>query len=122
MYIQYNANPLDKSTGDCVIRAIATVTNRPWLEVYDDLYKYARASCDMMDTNEVWHRYLYDIGYHIHVISVPCMTVKEFARIYQKGRYLLGTGRHVVAVINGDYIDAWDSGNEIPVFYWRKEI
>lgn len=121
MYINYNANPGGKSTGDCVIRAIAAVTGRSWLEVYDDLYRYGRRSYDMMDTNEVWHKYLYDLGFDIFVMPVPCMTVKEFTRVYPDGTFLLGTGRHLLAVINGNYIDAWDSGNEIPVFYWRKE-
>lgn len=120
MFIKYNANPTGKSTGDCVIRAIATATDKSWLEIYDDLYEYGRASFDMMDTNEIWHKYLYDIGFDIFAITVPCMTVKEFTRVYRYGTYLLGTGRHVLAVIDGDYLDAWDSGNEIPVFYWKK--
>lgn len=120
MFIKYNANPTGKSTGDCVIRAIATATDKSWLEIYDDLYEYGRASFDMMDTNEIWHKYLYDIGFDIFAIPVPCMTVKEFTRVYRYGTYLLGTGRHLIAVIDGDYLDAWDSGNEIPVFYWKK--
>ena len=28
---------------------------------------------------------------------------------------------NAVGVIDGDYYDTWDSGNEIPIFYWRKE-
>lgn len=33
----YNANPKDRWTGDCVIRAIATVTQQTWRKVLDDL-------------------------------------------------------------------------------------
>ena len=28
---------------------------------------------------------------------------------------------HVVTVQDGKYYDTWDSGNEIPVYYWEKE-
>ena len=28
---------------------------------------------------------------------------------------------HVVCVEDGKYFDSWDSGNEIPLFYWEKE-
>ena len=34
-------------------------------------------------------------------------------------KYLIGTGSHAVAVIDGDYYDSWDSGNEIPAYFWR---
>lgn len=36
------------------------------------------------------------------------------------GRYLLALDQHVVAVVDGDYYDTWDSGNEIPIYYWMK--
>ena len=38
-----------------------------------------------------------------------------------KGTYVLGTGNHVVAVVNGDYYDMWDSGDEIPAYVWYKK-
>ena len=28
----------------------------------------------------------------------------------------------VVALIDGDWWDAWDSGDEVPVYYWQKEV
>nr|DAE26214.1 MAG TPA: hypothetical protein [Siphoviridae sp. ctcMb1]DAP94832.1 MAG TPA: hypothetical protein [Caudoviricetes sp.]DAZ64785.1 MAG TPA: hypothetical protein [Caudoviricetes sp.] len=27
----------------------------------------------------------------------------------------------MVCAENGSYFDTWDSGNEIPLFYWAKE-
>ena len=120
MYIFYNANPSGKSTGDCVIRAIATITGKTWVEVHEDLSFYSRKMYDMMDTNTVWHKYLKDLGFDIFAISDPWLTVDDFCKRHPYGKYLLGTGRHLVAVIDGDYYDAWDSGREIPVFYWMK--
>ena len=50
-----------------------------------------------------------------------CYTIADFCNDHPYGTYILATGTHVVAVIDGDYYDTWDSGNEIPIFYWQKE-
>lgn len=121
MYIYYDANPSGSPTGDCVIRAIATITRRPWRDIHWDLAILSNQRCKMMDDNVIWHEYLKNLGFKIYAIQDPCMRVKDFCNAHPYGEYILGTGRHVVAVIDGDYYDAWDSGNEFPVFYWRKE-
>ena len=120
MYINYNANPSGKATGDCVIRAISTITGRPWRDIHWDLAMLSNEKYGMMDDNVIWHEYLKDLGFDIYAIKEPCMRVKDFCIRHPYGRYILGTGRHVIAVIDGDYYDAWDSGNEFPVFYWHK--
>lgn len=48
MFINYNANPSGKATGDCVIRAISTVTGLPWRTVHWDLAQL-RQSGQMSD-------------------------------------------------------------------------
>lgn len=121
MYINYDANPSGSPTGDCVIRAIATITRRPWRDVHWDLAILSNQRCKMMDDNVIWHEYLKNLGFRIYAIQDPYMRIKVFCNSHPYGEYILGTGRHVVAVIDGDYYDAWDSGNEFPVFYWRKE-
>ena len=121
MFITCNANPAGNSTGDCVIRAISIITGKSWREVYHDLYEYGMTYYEMIDTNALWHNYLYDLGFDIFAIPKPTMTVREFCKWFPKGMYILGTGKHVIPVIDGDYYDTWDSGFEIPVFYWRKE-
>ena len=86
MYIFYNANPSGKSTGDCVIRAIATITGKSWVEVHEDLSFYSRKMYDMMDTNTVWHKYLKDLGFDIFAISDPWLTVDDFCKLHPYGR------------------------------------
>jgi hypothetical protein len=121
MYINYDANPSGSPTGDCVIRAIATITKRPWRDVHWDLAILSNQRYKMMDDNVIWHEYLKNLGFKIYAIQDPYMRIKDFCNSHPYGEYILGTGRHVVAVIDGNYYDAWDSGNEFPVFYWRKE-
>lgn len=50
-----------------------------------------------------------------------CYTVSDFTVDFPKGKYLLGTGSHVVTVADGNYFDTWDSGNEVPIYFFTKE-
>ena len=123
MWVDYNANPVNKRVGDCVIRAISYSTGQSWAEVYADLFAKGLEMYDMPNSNVVWAAYLRDKGYVREAIpnTCPdCYTVKEFCRDHPRGDYILALNGHLLAVSNGDYIDTWDSGNEIPLYYWRK--
>lgn len=37
------------------------------------------------------------------------------------GTYILALSGHVVTVVDGDWYDTWDSGGEIPIYYWVRE-
>lgn len=41
--------------------------------------------------------------------------------MYPRGTYVIGTGTHAVCVIDGNYYDAWDSGEETPTYFYRKK-
>jgi hypothetical protein len=95
-----------------------------WYEVYDDLCAEGRYQCDMPSSNAVWGAFLILQGYKKHVIdnnSDHIQTVREFADNHPEGTYLLATGSHVVCVIDGDYFDSWNSGDEVPVYYWQRK-
>lgn len=118
-----NMNPQGKRVGDCVIRAISTVTERDWDAVYLDLVTKGFALKDMPSANYVWGACLRDQGFSRGVIpnACPhCYTVRHFCDDHPEGRYVLATGSHAIAVIDGDYIDTWDSGDEVPVYYWER--
>lgn len=122
MWIKCNPNPLQKEVPDCVIRAICIALNRGWFEVYDDLCLLGRQECDVPNADHVWGLYLYQSGFEPFLLpsSCPrCTTVEAFCQMYPTGVYIIGTGSHAVAVINGDYYDSWDSGQQIPTFFWR---
>ena len=122
-YKYYNSNPLGRSTGDCVIRAITKATNMSWNSVYRILLSLAYKEKDMPSANYVWGKLLKLFGYKKYIIpdSCPdCYTVRDFCYDHPFGKYILATGSHVVTVIDGNYYDSWDSGNEVPIYYWKE--
>lgn len=122
MWIYRNPNPKDKHAPDCVIRAISIALGMSWYRVYDELCHVGREDCNMPSADVVWGHYLQMLGFEPFLLphSCPlCITVDEFTKMYPKGTYIIGTGSHAVAVIDGDYYDSWDSGNEITSFFWR---
>lgn len=124
-YIFYNPNPDLKETGDCVIRAITKVLDMDWDTVFVDLFVKAFQEKDMMDKNYVWGSYLNDEGFvrHVSGITCPeCYTIRQFCIDHPDGKFIVATGSHVVAVIDGNYYDVWDSGSKTPIYYWQKEI
>ena len=124
MFKYYNPNPGGNLVGDCVIRSIARVTNQSWREAFSGVVEVAYELLDMPSSNYVWASYLKRNGFIKKVIpnTCPdCYSVRQFAVDNPFGTYLLGTGTHAVAVVDGDYYDTWDSGDEVPIFYFQKE-
>ncbi len=122
MWMLCNPNPRRAHVEDCVIRAIAIATDRRWYDVYDDLCRLGREECNVPSANATWGKYLYQLGFEPFLLpdSCPnCTSVKRFCEMYPHGTYIIGTGSHAVAVIEGDYYDSWDSGNEVPSYFWR---
>lgn len=122
MWVWANPNPKKKEVPDCVIRAICIALNKPWLETSDELYEVARRDFSVTSDDNVWGHYLYNLGFEPFLIPLECprcTTVQEFTKMYPYGTYIIGTGTHAVAVIDGNYYDSWDSGHTVPTFFWR---
>lgn len=122
-YIYYNPNPLGLAVGDCTIRAISRLIERDWELTYLDLAIQGYMMKDMPSANRVWGEFLRNRGFKRKILpnTCPdCYTVKDFCRDNPDGHYLLATGAHVIAVVDGDYYDSWDSGNEIPIYYFER--
>ena len=122
MWIRCNPNPLGKQTGDCVIRAITIATDQSWRKTYRDLCGLGEIMGDLPNSNAVWNRYLREKGAEQFLLpeSCPdCITVQAFCERYPEGVYVIGTGDHAVAVIDGDAYDSWNSLEETPTFFWK---
>lgn len=124
MYQQYNPNPRGKNVGDCTVRAIAKATGKEWGEAYLNLAVQGYLMGDMPSANACWGAYLRKLGFVRRMLpdSCPeCYTLREFAEDYDQGTYIVALSGHVVCVEDGVIWDSWDSGGEVPLYYWVKE-
>ena len=125
MFKKYNSNPKGEYVGDCVIRAISKATDLSWDRVYAELAVQGFMMADMPSSDAVWGAVLRQAGYYREAVpnTCPdCYTVADFAADHPEGIFVLALGGHVVTVDQGDWFDTWDSGNEIPQYYfYRKE-
>ncbi len=124
MYVFYNPNPQEKRTDDCVIRMLTKALNVDWetASIYAVIQQIRDS--DIFTKNYVWGNLLLRNGYTRHAIpdTCPdCYTVKDFCRDHARGVFVLGTGDHTLIVIDGDYFDSFDSGDLVPIVYYRKE-
>lgn len=123
MWIDYNVNPVSARVEDCAIRAVSVALDIPWDDAFDLIAYNAKAMGTVMHSDAAWGSVLRQHGFERDIIpnTCPnCYTIWDFCKDHPKGRYVLGTGSHAVAVVNGNYVDTWDSGNEIPVYFWKE--
>ena len=123
-FVSYNPNPTGAKVGDCVVRALSKALGQKWEETYIDLCVEGCIRCDLPSANSVWGAYLRRKGFEREIIpnSCPdCYTVEDFCADYPKGIYVLALDGHVVSVVDGQYYDTWQSGREVPIYYWHRK-
>ena len=79
---------------------------------------------DLPNKNSIWWNYLQRKGYKRFIIpdTCPlCYTLKDFVKDHPHGIYIVGDGSHVVAVVDGYFIDSYNSGNMSVLYYWTTK-
>ena len=124
-YVYYNPNPYRLSTEDCTVRAVSAVLRVSWENAFDLLADTAKEMGLMPSNRVVTWALLKMYGFHREALPdhcPDCYTVSDFARDHPRGVYVCATSDHVIAIVGGDWHDAWNSGDEVPLFYWQKMI
>lgn len=122
---QFNPNPAGRAVGDCAVRAVAVALQTDWETAYAMIAKAGYLMGDMPSSNGVWGAVLRQHGFYRHAVpdSCPdCYTIGAFAEDHPKDVYVVGTGSHVATIRDGVVYDSWDSREEIPQYYWSKEV
>ena len=133
----YNANPKNRITGDCVVRALSVGTGIPYWDVLKGLYEMSVKTGYMVDDTKNYDKWLKTVGF------VKCgqpkkpdgtkYTGKEFCdccAAYSSrfdGNVIANIGgHHVVAFVeeDGRYrdYDIWDSTDGCIGNYWVREM
>lgn len=124
MYKYFNNNPLGRSTvGDCSVRAVSKALGISWDEAHDMLADMSKAMGTIMNDNDVISAVLRMHGFYkenLPCTTRDCYTVREFARDNPIGTYVVGTGSHVVTIIDGNYYDSFRSGDESIICFWVR--
>lgn len=124
MWIEYNPNPTGRKVEDCAIRAVAKALGTDWETAYATVTANGYQMGDMPHSNSVWGAVLRQHGFYRKSIpdSCPdCYTAEDFAKDNPRGTFVLGFGRHVATVVDGNIYDSWDSSREIPQYVWFKK-
>jgi len=124
MWEMFQPNPAGRNVGDCSIRAVAKALNVDWETAYARVALAGFLMGDMPSSDSVWGAVLRQNGFYREVIpnTCPdCFTAEEFCEAHPNGTYVLGFGGHAATVVDGTLYDSWDSRNEIPIYFWRKD-
>lgn len=104
LYKQYNPNPARNCVGDCTVRDICKD------RVFAALSAYGLAHKDMPSANNVWSKYLRELGFRRYLIDddKDDYTVEGFCRDHPQGTYILVIDGYVVCAVDVFYYDFWD--------------
>lgn len=124
VFQSFNPNPRAEKVGDCAVRAIAKALEIGWYQSYVELVNEGLAQCDMPSANNVWGAVLRRHGFQRAAIPAECpdcYTVGDFIRQHPEGTYVVALKNHVVTVVDGVLYDTWNSMDENPIYFWRRE-
>ena len=114
--IMPNGTKKELVVGDCVVRAIVHATDKGYKEVFKELTEYAlhHPSCLPINFPEVYEDYLYDLGFTKHKPKKnskgKTYCVNKFP-IEEGKKYIILTSGHLTAIVDGEHLDSWDSGD-----------
>lgn len=123
-WIEFLNNPAGRRVGDCAVRAISAALDVDWERAYAILCAKGFELADLPNADSTWGAVLRQRGFKRYTMpnTCPdCFTADDFALSHPRGVYVLGFGGHVACIRDGRLMDAWDSSQEIPQFYWTNE-
>ena len=123
-FIEYNANPKNKKTGDCVIRAIALATNSSWEYTYTKLVEIGIKKGLMLNDRKNWKAYLKDLEYEQQKMprreDRSRYTLEEFCDeiAEEKKIYIVKVAGHLTIVKDKNLYDTWNCSKKCVGNYW----
>lgn len=129
-FVKYNANSRDKSTGDCVIRALSLLYKQDYDKTKSELTRIAHEAGRGYKYNSsyVFKKYLDQLGYvEANTFKDTFPTVEELAKQFPDSALFAGVGNkpkvvtHAVALIDGDIYDSWHSEAQVVTYYYVIE-
>lgn len=127
-WIEYNANPKNKNTDDCTIRAISLATGQSWDDVFHDLCALCANERLMPSDPKSYNKYLKKLGWvknkQPRKENNKKYTGEEFCKEIAKPgvNYIAHIGGHHIVCIKDQHVwDTWNSIYGCIGNYWTKE-
>lgn len=131
-FYEYNINPKGRKTGDCSVRALATLLGISWEDALRYRYEESLNSGYFVNNREVTDAILTRCGYIKQKEPKKICsngrkrryTVKELEKLLtakqlEEGVYVSING-HDTVIKNSKIIDLWNCGDEYVRNYWVK--
>ena len=129
----YNANPKNKITCDCVVRALyGVLPNKTYEQIYKELLDVSIKTGHFINSKQCYEKYLSLQGFK--KMKQPrkddgtkytgrdfCDEIKEYSFNYPDRIFAHIGGHHVVSIIEGRVWDIWDSTYGCIGNYYIKE-
>lgn len=125
MFIEKNLNPKGELIGDCLIRALAGFTKRPYKDIKDELYDYGKKHHCVFNSRSSIYSFCSKYGLTVHtykenekklakkygVKTIKGLTKQNINRLTKefKGNAVVITYNHAVHIEDGNHYDTWDS-------------
>lgn len=115
-----NLNPLGIEEEDCVTRAIALASGKP----YFTIRKKLQLTAELLECEKLCvccYEHLLDSVFNYERIKINGMTVGEFAELHPKGVFLIRIEGHLTCLVNGCIYDLWDCRDRKATHAWICE-
>ncbi len=130
----FNANPKNWITGDCTFRAIATAFEKPWNDIVMDMAQLSIKTGYAINDVKGIEKFLNQNGWikqkQPRKLDNTKYTGAEFCNEIQNGKFQflkneriiakIG-GHHIVAIVDGQIWDIWNSTGKCIGNWWIKE-
>lgn len=120
----FNANPEERNTTDCVVRAISAATEMEWEDVLMGLTKCAIKHKLMVHDPDLYAKYLKELGWEKQKQPRKSNGQKyrgyEWAPLIKENAIAHIGAHHIVFVGHGKVWDTWNSSEGIIGNYWVK--
>lgn len=122
-WVYWNPNPLNKRTGDCVIRAISKAAGKPWADLLREMTEWLIPRGEIFDETTGFGPYIQEVLGFLHVKTEPWPLKWALEAPSMAGMHLIVRFRnHVTYARDGKFYDIWDCSERKILEYWFKKI
>lgn len=121
----YNANPVNRMTGDCAVRAIALAFNMSWEDAYRELFEFGLKNRMMLNDSKCIEKYLKHKGWEKvrapKKVDGKKYTAEEALRLFRGKVVLANIGsKHIACIKDNKVWDTWNCTKRKVGNYWIK--